>query len=73
MGSCICQNKYQLHIMLFPNKQPIRLNMTFPESFPFARQFMWSIFRWQRSRFGKQGDYLFEQGLVATTFQALLV
>gem|GEM_PF-3508582 len=44
MSACINHDKNEFMIMLFPNKQPVRLDMTFPLSFTIPRQDMCMIF-----------------------------
>ena len=46
IGMCACshQQHCQFGIILVPNQQPIRLDVTFPTVIELTREFMWFIF-----------------------------
>lgn len=45
MGAGVNEEKYQFCIALLPDKEPVRLDVTFPISLIFAGKFMRPIFR----------------------------
>lgn len=40
MNACVKKQKPKFHIILFPDKQPVRLNMTFPLTNAVTAKFM---------------------------------
>ena len=47
MCACIEHDKYEFRVMLFPNEQPVRLDVTFPLATAVAMKHMWKIGFWK--------------------------
>ena len=73
MGSRVKQKKGQFCVVLLPEQQPVRLNVTFPNASVFAREDMGPVLCGECPSLGQQTHHRLEIGDIQSTTLAELV
>ena len=73
MGSCFQKKQSKLRVVLFPHKQPVRLNVTLPKSCIVPGKDMWVVFGGKGSFFCKDSDDSLKLKDVVSPFLAQLI
>jgi len=72
MSTSIEHDENEFLVILLPNEQPVRLDVTFPLTFAIAVELMRLVFCGQCTCRGKQHNSIFDQLHVVTTLLATL-